>query len=68
MFTIQIVASCPVEYGEIGVRSLDQATCDIEESVGLLLQKLFDVVLVEKVIIQYSPTEEERGDLQSDAA
>ena len=58
MLRIDIVACCPVDLDEIVASSLEQAMCDIEESIGLLLYQMFDVVLLEQVSITvFSPEE-----------
>ncbi len=68
MLTIHIVACCPIEQGEIEVTSLEQATCDIEEKIGLLLQQMFGVVLVEQVSITNSLPDEVRNNHSLPAA
>ncbi len=61
MLRIDIVACCPVDLNEIVASSLEQAMCDIEESIGLLLHQMFDIVLVEQVSITVSSPEEMPG-------
>lgn len=61
MLRIDIVACCPVDLDEIVASSLEQAMCDIEESIGLLLHQMFDIVLVEQVSITVSLPEEMPG-------
>lgn len=60
MLRIDIVACCPVDQDEIVASSLEQALCDIEECIGLRLQQMFGVVLVEQVNITVSSPEEMR--------
>lgn len=61
MLRIDIVACCPVDLDEVIASSLEQAMCDIEESIGLLLHQMFDIVLLEQVSITVSSPEEMPG-------
>ncbi len=68
MYTIRIIVHCPDEHAEVLPGSLEDAAYAIEESIGLLLLELFGTVLVDKVSVTYSPSEDVRDDILPPAA
>lgn len=68
MYKINITVLCPDRFNEVLAHELEMIACIVESSLSVALVELFGSVIVDDVHVEYTFSEEERGEVLPPAA